>query len=92
MRTEDSNFGRLMDFCLWHEDLSKCSENLLLREKKSKRASFPEKSYKFERDESVPKTDTGGLALECLGERVKAPEGTRQNSGRNFGIRPAYVK
>ena len=24
------------------------------------------------------------------GERVKAPEGTRQISGRNFGIRPPY--
>ena len=37
--------------------------------------------------ESVLQTDTGGLAQECLGERVKAPEGTRQKSDRKFAIR-----
>ena len=25
------------------------------------------------------------------GEQVKAPEGTRQKSGRNFGIRPSFA-
>ncbi len=37
---------------------------------------------------TVPQTNTGGWALVCQGVRENPCEGTRQNSGRNFGIRP----
>jgi|YNPMSStandDraft_1061717.scaffolds.fasta_scaffold00205_11 hypothetical protein len=50
--------------------------------------SLPRKAGRVKMTGSVPETDTGGRAQACQGERVKAPEGTRQKSGRNFGIRP----
>ena len=41
---------------------------------------------------TVPETDTGGWAYVCSGVRENPCLGTRQYSGRNFGIRPPRRK
>src|SRR3989344_936213 len=41
---------------------------------------------------TVPQSDTGGWAQVCQGERENHRLGTRQKSGRNFGIRPGRRK
>ncbi len=69
--TKSSNLGRLLDFCSWHKEQSKCCENFFLRKGKSKRALFPEKLSRVKGIESVPKTDTGGLVQVYQGERAK---------------------
>ena len=47
-----------------------------------------EKPLELSLMESVPQSDTGGWAQVCQGERENHRLGTRQKSGRNFGIRP----
>ena len=47
-----------------------------------------EKSLELSSAETVQETDTGGWAQVCQGVRENHRLGTRQKSGRNFGIRP----
>ena len=48
------------------------------------------KARRVKNIKSVPQTDTGGWAQVCQDEQVKDPEGTRQKSDRNLGIRSAF--
>jgi len=51
-------------------------------------STLPRKASRDKGIETVPQTDTGGLVSEYQGQRVSPGQGTRQTSGRNFGIRP----
>jgi len=51
-------------------------------------STLPRKASKVKDMEPVPQTNTGGLVPVYQGQWVIPGQGTRQTSGRNFGIRP----
>ena len=53
------------------------------------RSTLPRKTSKFIVCKTVPQNRHRWPGREDQGERVIAPQGTRQKSGRNFGISPA---
>ena len=70
--TENWGTGALLDLLLFGGSLEFVPDNPF---DNSSQKNFEAKSI-----ETVPQTDTGGLALVCQGQRVKAPEGIRQKS------------
>ena len=63
--------------------------NFLLRRERGRKARFQEKLLRinFQDDRTANRHRWSGR--EDQDERVRGPQGTRQTSGRNFGIRPA---